>query len=176
MATLPTPHKCTSSLWRGPHGISGAGLPLFNLFKKNKTIHNSFHAPIEREHELFLNSSHFDILLYLNGFVIWHCVLCILVYFFLFGSFFWGGAGVCYSSALFLFFFLLVVSEAVCDCLIAIRILELEHSSSVNGTLQISGCERVGYVLAQPPAEGHSLTVIAIMWHVQILYFIFFFF
>lgn len=63
----------------------------------------------------------------------------------------------------------------MCDCLIAIRILELEHSSSVNGTLQISGCERVGYVPAQPPAEGHSLTVIAIMWHVQILYYYFFF-
>lgn len=65
IAAQPTPHKCTSFLCGGP----GAGLPLFNLFKK-KNVLKSFCAPIEREHELFFNSSHFDILLYLNRFVI----------------------------------------------------------------------------------------------------------
>lgn len=68
-------------LCEGVHMASAEQDYLFLTFlKKNKkTIHNSFCAPIEREHELFLNSTHFDILLYLNGFVIWHCVLCILI-------------------------------------------------------------------------------------------------
>lgn len=59
-------------LCRGPQGIDGAGLPLFNLFKKRSII---LSVPQWKEHELFLNSSHFDIL-YLDRFVIWHCVLC----------------------------------------------------------------------------------------------------
>lgn len=60
-------------LCRGPQGIDGAGLPLFNLFKTRSII---LSVPQWKEHELFLNSSHFDIL-YLDRFVIWHCVLCL---------------------------------------------------------------------------------------------------
>lgn len=54
----PTPpsHKCTSC------GIGGAGVPLL-------TTHNCFSALVEREHELFSDSSHFDILLYPKEFV-----------------------------------------------------------------------------------------------------------
>ena len=144
------------------HGISGAGLPLFNLFKK--TIHNSFCAPIEREHELFLNSSHFDILLYLNGFVIWHCVLCILILFcfFLFlVPYFRGG---CYSSALFLLLFFFSAS-GLWSCVWlsnsnknhrvgTFQFLWMERSDSVNERSPFWAVVRAGHVLAPPPSRG----------------------
>lgn len=127
LTDIPPPHKCTSC------GIGGAGVPLL-------TTHNCFSALVEREHELFSDSSHFDILLYPKEFVFWHCVLCNLVYFPSFFRFCFSG-GVCYSSAQLFYFFislfppvlslLLVVSDAVFDCLIAIRIVELEHSCPV---------------------------------------------
>lgn len=161
----PPFHKCTSC------GIGGAGVPLL-------TTHNCFSALVEREHELFSDSSHFDILLYPKEFVFWHCVLCILVYFPSFFGFVFPG-GFCYSSAQLFYFLslfsppvlslLLVVSDAVFDCLIAIRIVELERSCPVpwmerSKSLVVRG----GVMFQQPPpqAEGCLLTVIAIMWYV----------
>lgn len=101
--TTPHPfHKCTSC------GIGGAGVPLL-------TTHNCFSALVEREHELFSDSSHFDILLYPKEFVFWHCVLCILVFFLSFFGFVFPG-GFCYSSAQLFYFSFLFFSPFFPSC------------------------------------------------------------
>lgn len=111
----------------------------------------------------FWNSSHFDILLYLKGFVIWHCVLYIKILFcFPLSVPFLGGF---VTALLFYFFFLLVVFWSCVWLSDGNRIIELDHSNSVNGTRRfcewtdpfLTDSKRAGHVLAPPSrAKGHS--------------------